>query len=44
MIFVWGGTMEDHARAEEDSWPMILNFFKSTLLTNESSNSLTSHL
>jgi len=36
--------MEGNARAEEDLWQKKLNFFKSTLLTNASSNSLKSHL
>lgn len=44
IVFVWGGIKEDHARAQEDSWKSILNFFKSTLLTNKRGNSLSSRL
>ncbi|XP_052105344.1 acyl-coenzyme A amino acid N-acyltransferase 1-like isoform X4 [Mytilus californianus] len=44
MVFVWGGIKEDHARAQEDSWKSILNFFKSTLLTNKTGSSFSSQL
>lgn len=30
-MIVWGGKMEEHVAAQEDSWHMIQNFLKSTL-------------